>query len=65
MHIDIFEVIEASYYWLHITLLHDAPFQFLINVVKALIFSAVLILKGRAFQILEPQDLRLLAPNVT
>ena len=52
MHIDIFKIIETCYYWLHIIQLHDAPFHFLINVLKALRFSAVLMLKGRAFQIL-------------
>ena len=65
MHIDIFKIIETCYYWLHIIQLHDAPFHFLINVLKTLSFSAVLILKGRAFQILGPWDLRLLVPNVT
>ena len=54
MHIDIFKIIETYYYWLHIIQLHDAPFHFLINFLKALRFSAVLILKGRAFQILGP-----------
>ena len=54
MHIDIFKIIETCYYWLHIIQLHDAPFHFLINVLKALRFSAVLMLKGRAFQILGP-----------
>ena len=49
MHIDIFKIIETCYYWLHIIQLHDAPFHFSINVLKALRFSAVLILKGRAF----------------
>ena len=54
MHIDIFKIIETWYYWLHIIQLHNAPFHFLINVLKALRFSVVLILKGRAFQILGP-----------
>ena len=54
MHINIFKIIETCYYWLHIIKFHDAPFHFLINVLKALRFSAVLILKGRAFQILGP-----------
>ena len=54
MHIEIFEIIETCYYWLHIIQLHDAPFHILINVLKGLRFSAVLILKGRMFQILGP-----------
>ena len=54
MNIDIFKVIETCHYWLHIMQLHDALFHFLINVLKALRFSVVLILKGRAFQILGP-----------
>ena len=65
VHVDIFKTVETCCYWLHIIQLHDAPFHFLIKVSKALRFSAVLILKGRAFQILGPQDLRLLVPNVT
>ena len=48
MHIDIFKIIETCYYWLHIVQLHDAPFRFLINVLKALRFSAVLKVEGRA-----------------
>ena len=65
MHINIFKIIETYYYWLHIIQLHDAPFHFLVNVLKALRFSAVLMLKSRTFQILGPLDLRLLVPNVT
>ena len=65
IHIDIFKIIETCCYWLHIIQLQDPPFHFLIKVLKTLMFSAVLILKGRAFQILGPQDLRLLVPNVT
>ena len=52
--IDIFKIIEACWYWLHGIELHDAPFHFLIKFLKVLRFSAVLILKGRAFQIVEP-----------
>ena len=40
-------------------------FNFLIKVFKALRYSAVLILKGIAFQILGSQELKLLVPNVT
>ena len=54
MHINIFKIKETCYYWLHIIQVHDAPFYFLITVLKALRFSAVLMLKGRAFQILGP-----------
>ena len=54
LYIDIFKIIETYCYWLYIIQLHDAPFQFLIKVLKVLRFSAVLILKGRAFQILGP-----------
>ena len=42
MHINIFKIIETYYYWLHLIQLHDAPFHFLVNVLKALRFSAVL-----------------------
>ena len=52
MYVNIFKIIETRYYWLHIIQLHDTPFHFLINVLKGLRFSAVLKLKGRAFQIL-------------
>ena len=52
MHIDILKIIEADCYWLHIIQLHDAPFHFLNKAYKALRFSAVLVLKVRAFQIL-------------
>ena len=34
--------------------LHETPFQFFIKSLKALRFSAVLILTGRAFQIFVP-----------
>ena len=53
MHIKI-KIIAACYYLLHIIQLHDAPFHFLINVLKGLRFSAVSIVKGRVFQILGP-----------
>ena len=48
MYINIFKIIETHYCVIQ---LHDTPFHFLINVLKALKFSAVFILKGRAFQI--------------
>ena len=54
MHIDIFKIIEICSSWVHIIQLHDAPFHFLINALKALRFSAVLLLKGKAFLILGP-----------
>ena len=54
MHIGIFKILETCYYWLQIIQLDDAPFHFLIKVLKVLRFSAVLILKGRPFQILGP-----------
>ena len=53
-HIDFLKILETCCYWLHILKLHDAPFYFFIKVSKTLKFSAVLILKGRAFQILRP-----------
>ena len=43
-------MIETCCYWMQIIQLHDAPFYFLIKVVKALCFSAVLILKHKVFQ---------------
>ena len=45
--------------------LHETPFHFFIKFLKALRFSAVLILTGRVFQIFVPWNLRLLASNVT
>ena len=54
IHIDIFKIIEACCYCLHTMQLHDAPFHFLIKVLQAFRFSAVSILKGRAFQIFGP-----------
>ena len=54
MHIGIFKILETCYYWLQIIQLHDAPCHFLINVLKLLRFSAVLILKGRPLQLLGP-----------
>ena len=45
--------------------LQETTFQFFINSLKVLSFSAVFILTGRAFQIFDPQNLRLLLPNVT
>ena len=50
IHIDIFKIIETCHYWLHVIQLHDAPFHFF----KLPRFSAVLILKNRAFEILGP-----------
>ena len=51
MHIDIFKIIKKFYYyWLHIIQLHEASFHFLINVLKALSFSAVLVLAYVNFQ---------------
>ena len=46
MHIGIFKILETCYYWLQIIQLDDAPFHFLIKVLKVLRFSAVFILKS-------------------
>ena len=45
--------------------LHETPFQLFIKFLKALRFSAVLILTGRVFQIFGLQNLRLLGTNAT
>ena len=44
--------------------LHETSFHIFINFLKALRFSAVLILTGRVFQIFGPQNSKLLAPKV-
>ena len=55
---------ETWCYCLQILQLHDTPFNSLIKVLKAVRFSFILILKSRVFQILGPEDLRPLVPNV-
>ena len=54
-----------NYSWVQTMQLRETPFHFLIKLLKALRFSAVLILTGRAFQIFVPWNLRLVVPKVT
>ena len=41
IHTDIFKIIEACCYWLHIVQLYDAQFYFLIKVLRLKVFSCL------------------------